>query len=163
MYDSWSDLTVYLPTTMQELGDGSKEILWLHWPLLVFILELSICYSIILGIKKHVPKVTIKASSTEVVSPFDVGCIFTIFPVLATLMTEQVSLQLIFIMVCLFGYELYAFKAGCSNLTMLFLGYKEYKIVSTDNMNHRILTRRKIRRGNDTHHVIEFNDIYIEA
>lgn len=162
MYSDWTDMTVYIPTTIQELRTGCMDMLCLHWSLLAFLIEVAICYGIICGIKRNTPSLTIQASSTEKVSLLDVGSIFTIFPVLASIMTERVSLQLIFILVSLLLYEIYAFKAGCSNLTMSFLGYKEYKIVSVDNMNHRIQTKQKIRKGNGTHRVIEFNDIYLE-
>lgn len=163
MYSNRYDLTVYMPTTIHELGTGCTDMLCLHWSLLAFLIEVAICYCIICGIKINAPSLTIQASSTEKVSLLDVGSIFTIFPVLASLMEEHVTLQLIFILVCLFVYEVYAYKVGCTNLTMSLLGYIEYKIVSVDNMNHRILTKKKIRKGNDTHRVIEFNDIYIEV
>lgn len=161
LYCHWKELTVYCPTTLQELSNGCCDIFTFHWPLWAFIIELVICKCTIGGIKRNAPKLTIHASSVEKVSMFNVSSIFTIMPVLATLMTNKISLQLIFVLICLVIYEIIAFIFGCSNPTMAILGYKEYKIVSVDNMNHRILTQKKIRKGNDSYHVIEFNDIYI--
>lgn len=163
IYVHWAELTIYMPRTFQELGNGCYDIFALHWPLLIFIAELVTCWLILSGIKRNAPILTIQASSTENVLIIDVSSIFTIMPVFATLMIEQVSLQFILVLVSLLIYEIIAFKSGSSNPTMVILGYKEYKIVSSDNMDHRILTKKKIRRGNDCHHVIEFNDIYVEV
>lgn len=163
LYDHWTELNVYMPQTLQEFRNGCDDISTLHWPLLVCIAEIAICWFIIFGIKRNAPTQTIQASSTEKVSFLNIGNIFTIMPVLASLMTDQVSLQLILILVCLLIYEIIAFTSGCSNPTMALLRYNEYKVVSSDNMSHRILTKKRIRKGDDCHHVIEFNDIYLEV
>lgn len=163
LYDHWTNLNVYMPQTLQEFRNGCCEIFTLHWPLLVCVIEIVICWGIVFGIKRNSPTLTIQASSTEKVSILNLGNIFTIMPVLASLMTDQASLQLILILVCLLIYEIIAFTSGCSNPTMSILGYKEYKVVSSDNMSHRILTKKEIRKGNDCHRVIEFNDIYLEV
>lgn len=163
LYDHWTELNVYMPQTLQELKNGCNDIFTLHWPLLICIVEVVICWGIIFGIKRNAPTLTIQASSTEKVSILNIGNIFTIMPVLSSLMTDQVSLQLVLILVCLLIYEIVAFRSGCSNPTMAILCYKEYKVVSSDNMSHRILTKKKIRKGDDCHHVIEFNDIYLEV
>ncbi len=163
VYCHWPELTVYMPTSLHEFVNGCYDIFSLHWPLLCFIVELVICWCIINGIKRNAPTQTIQASATERVSIINVSSIFTIMPVFATLMTEKDSLQLIFVLAFLLIYEVISFKTGCSNLTMSILGYKEYKVVSSDNMNHRILTKKKIRKGDSCHHVIEFNDIYVEV
>lgn len=163
LYDYWAELTVYMPQNLQDVGNGCLDIFSIHWPLLVCIVEIVICWCIISGIKSNAPTLTIKASSTEKASFLNIGNIFTIMPVLASLMIDKVSLQLILILVCLLIYEIIAFTSGCSNPTMALLRYNEYKIVSTDNMTHRILTKKKIRKGDDYHQVIEFNDIYIEV
>lgn len=163
VYCHWPELTVYMPTSLHELESGCYDFFTLHWPLLGFIAELVICWCIIYGIKRNAPTLTIQASATESVSIINVSSLFTILPVFATLMTDKVSLQLIFILVSLLIYEVIAFKSGCSNFTMFILGYKEYKVVSSDNMNHRILTKKKIRKGDGCHQVIEFNDIYVEV
>lgn len=161
LYCNWTELTIYVPTTLSEFRNGCYDIFILHWPLLVFVMELLICMSIVGGIRRHAPIVTIQAISTEKVSLIDLGSIFTIIPVLALVLTNQMSLLMVLILVCLLVYEIYAFKAGCSNLTMIFLRYKEYKIVSTDHMSHRVLIRKRIRKGDDCYRVIEFNDIYL--
>lgn len=163
LYDHWTELNVYMPQTLQELWNGCNDLFTLHWSLLVCLIEVVICWCIIYGIKRNAPTLTIQASSTEKVSYLNIGNIFTIMPVLASLMTDQVSLQLILILVCLLIYEIIAFTSGCSNPTMALLRYNEYKVVSSDNMSHRILTKKKIRKGDDWHHVIEFNDIYLEV
>ena len=161
LYDHWAELNVYLPHTLQEFWKGCNDILALHWPLLICIAEVLICWCIIFGIKRNTPVKTIQVSSTEKVSILNLGNIFTIMPVLASLMTGKVSLQLIIILVCLLIYEMIAFRSGCSNPTMSILGYNEYKVVSSDNMSHRILTKKEIRKGDECHYVIEFNDIYL--
>lgn len=163
VYDHWAELNIYMPQTLQGFWDGCDEVFTLHWPLLVCLAEIAICWCIIFGIKRNAPTLTIQASSTEKVSILNLGNIFTIMPVLASLMTDQVSLQLVLILACLLIYEIIAFKSGCSNPTTSILCYKEYKVVSSDNMSHRILTNKKIRKGDDCHHVIEFNDIYLEV
>lgn len=162
VYCHWTELTVYMPSTFQEFFCGCLEICKIHWSLLIFLAELAICAGVISGIKRNSPRLTIHASTTERVFFLDVSSIFTIIPVFVTLMTSQVDLQLILFLVCLLFYEIYAFAIGCSNLTMVILGYSEYKITSTDNMSHRLLTQKKIRKGDDYYHVIEFNDIYLE-
>lgn len=163
MYSNWFELTLYMPSTIHDFKNGCVDFFTLHWPLLIFVGEVLVCGCIINGIKKNAPKVTIKAKSTERVSALDASSIFTVIPVFATLLTEAISLQLIFILFCLLLYEVYAFKVGCSNLTMLILQYNEYSIVSLDDMSHRILTKKNIRKGDDTHEVIEFNDIYLKV
>lgn len=163
VYCHWSKLTLYLPSSIHKIECGCYDFFSLHWPLLVFIAELVICKGIIYGIKRNAPVLTIKASSTEKVSPFDISSVFTIIPVIATLMSDMVNMQLFFILAGLLFYETFAFTSGCSNLTMALLGYKEYKIISKDNMSHRILTEKKIRKGDDSHYVIEFNDIYVKV
>lgn len=163
LYEQWAELNVYMPQTLQELRNGCINIFTLHWPLLICIVEIAICWCIVFGIKRNAPTLTIQASSTEKVSILNLGNIFTIMPVLASLMTDQASLQLVLILVCLLIYEIIAFRSGCSNPTMAILCYKEYKVVSSDNMSHRILTKKQIRKGDECHHVIEFNDIYLEV
>lgn len=163
LYDHLAELNVYMPQTLQELWNGCYDILVLHWPLLICIVEVLICWCIIFGIKRNAPVKTIQASSTEKVSILNLGNIFTIMPVLASLMTDKVSLQLVLILFCLLIYEMIAFRSGCSNPTMFILGYNEYKVISSDNMSHRILTKKEIRKGDECHYVIEFNDIYVEV
>ena len=163
LYDHLAELNVYMPQTLQELWNGCYDILVLHWPLLICIVEVLICWCIIFGIKRNAPVKTIQASSTEKVSILNLGNIFTIMPVLASLMTDKVSLQLVLILFCLLIYEMIAFRSGCSNPTMSILGYNEYKVISSDNMSHRILTKKEIRKGDECHYVIEFNDIYVEV
>ena len=163
LYDHLAELNVYMQQTLQELWNGCYDILVLHWPLLICIVEVLICWCIIFGIKRNAPVKTIQASSTEKVSILNLGNIFTIMPVLASLMTDKVSLQLVLILFCLLIYEMIAFRSGCSNPTMFILGYNEYKVISSDNMSHRILTKKEIRKGDECHYVIEFNDIYVEV
>ena len=163
MYCCVSELTIYIPSTLHEIRIGVFELFSLHWSLFIFLVEFTICRCIISGIKRNAPTQTIQALSTEKVPVLDISSIFTIIPVVASLVTDIVSLQFILFGGSLFVYEIIAFKSGFYNPTMFFLRYKEYKILSTDNMTHRILTKKKIRRGNDRHDVIELNDIYIEV
>ena len=71
VYDHWAEINIYMPQTLQGFWDGCDEVFTLHWPLLVCLAEIAICWCIIFGIRRNAPTLTIQASSTEMVPILD--------------------------------------------------------------------------------------------
>lgn len=125
----------------QTVCDKMLSILQNHYPVLLIILCLIVANAMVKGTKKFA-SYTVQMKSSD---PFGVEILYTgvqIIPYLTLIFREQLfgyrgALVLVIVMVLFLTWH------GSYNLSLLFLGYRQYR-VKTANSTFWLISRRKI-------------------
>ena len=143
-------------TPDQTIWDKVLAVGLIHYPVLFVILCLIIANAMVKGTKKFA-SYTVQMKSSE---SLDVGILYTgvqIVPYLTFLFREQQfglwgALVLVLITVLFLTWH------GSFNISLLFLGYKQYRI-KTENSTFWLISRRKISNfsGSESIHTLQDN------
>lgn len=146
-----------MPTFTQEQAFLNRvtEVLQIHYPVLIIILCLIIANCMVKGTKK-LSAFTVQMKTTE---PFGIESLYTgvqIIPYLTFVFKEQLfglsgALVLVIITV------LFIVRHGSYNLSLLLLGYRQYK-VKTENSTIWLVSKLKMSRFPNTESVHTLQD-----
>lgn len=142
-------------TPAQTVFDRVVAISQIHYPVLLIILCLIVANAMVKGTKKFA-SYTVQMKSSE---SLDVGILYTgvqIVPYLSFLFREQQfgfwgALVLVLITVFFLTWH------GSYNLSLLFLGYRQYR-VKTENSTFWLICRRKISNFSGSESVYTLQD-----
>lgn len=128
-------------TPEQTIWDQAVAVIQLHYPLLLVVLCLIIAKTMVVGAKKFA-RYTVQMKSSD---PFDIDILYTgvqIIPYLTLIFREQLfgfwgASVLVLITVLFLTWH------GSYNLSLLFMGYRQYR-VKTENSTFWLVSKRKI-------------------
>ena len=140
---------------VQSFWDGVLALLQIHYPILLVILCLIIAKIMVKGTKK-VSSFTVQMKSSE---PFGIEILYTgvqIIPYLSFVFKEQLFGYLGAAILVLFTV-LFLTWHGTYNLSLLLLGYRQYR-VRTENSTIWLISKRKISNFSGSESVYTLQD-----
>lgn len=147
----------WIPSFAEEetVWDKVLAVVLIHYPMLLVILCLIIANAMLKGTTKFA-SYTVQMKSSD---PIGVNSLYTgvqIIPYLTIILKEQLSgfwgaLVLVLVTVPFFTWH------GSFNLSLLFLGYRQYKI-KTDNSTFWLVSKRKISNFSSSESVYPLQD-----
>ncbi len=142
-------------TPGQTIWDKVLAVVSVHYPVLFIILCLIIANAMVKGTNKFV-SYTVQLKSSD---SFDIGILYTgvqIVPYLTFLFREQ-QFELVGALVLVLITVLFLTGQGSYNLSLLFLGYRQYR-VKTENNTYWLVCRRKISNFSNSESVYTLQD-----
>lgn len=142
-------------TRCQTVCDKIQAVIQIHYPVLLIILCLIIANAMVKGTKKFA-SYTVQMKSSD---PYGVEILYTgvqIIPYLTFILREQLfgywgALVLVLITVLFLTWH------GSFNLSLLFIGYKQYR-VKTENSTFWLVSRRKISNFSGSESIYTLQD-----
>lgn len=142
-------------TPCQTVCDKIQAVIQIHYPVLLIILCLIIANAMVKGTKKFA-SYTVQMKSSD---PYGVEILYTgvqIIPYLTFILREQLfgywgALVLVLITVLFLTWY------GSFNLSLLFIGYRQYR-VKTENSTFWLVSRRKISNFSGSESIYTLQD-----